>query len=76
MPFKTENTFLTMVNARDESHFHVRYERAISNLDCMKGETTDYPMFINGKAVQPKPYFEDVSPIDTDIVVGRFPKGD
>ena len=74
MPFKTENTFLTMINARDESHFHVRYERAISNLDCMKGETTDYPLFINGKAVQPKAYFDDVSPIDTDIVVGRFPK--
>jgi 1-pyrroline-5-carboxylate dehydrogenase len=75
MPFKSESTFLTMVGARDESHFHVRYERAVSNLDCMKGETTDYPLFINGKTAKPKQYFADSSPIDTDIVVGRFPKG-
>ncbi len=75
MPFKTENTFLTMVNARDESHFHARYERAVSNLECLKGETTDYPMFINGKPIKSKQYFEDASPVDTDIIVGRFPKG-
>ncbi|HEY3420089.1 MAG TPA: aldehyde dehydrogenase family protein [Methanomassiliicoccales archaeon] len=75
MPFKSENTFLTMVNARDESHFHVRYERAVSNLECLKGETTDYPMFINGKTVRTEKYFDDLSPVDTSIVVGRFPKG-
>jgi 1-pyrroline-5-carboxylate dehydrogenase len=75
MPFKSENTFLTMVNARDEGHFHQRYERAVSNLDCLKGETTDYPLFINGRTATPKQYFDDLSPVDTDIIVGRFPKG-
>jgi 1-pyrroline-5-carboxylate dehydrogenase len=75
VPFKTENTFLSMVNSRDESDFHSMYERAVSNLECLRGETTDYPMFINGKTVKPKHYFDDLSPVDTDIVVGRFPKG-
>jgi len=65
-------TYATMTADRMDD-LHRELDRAVATVRTRLGET--YPMFINGAPVTADEQFEDRSPIDTRIVLGRFQRG-
>src|SRR5262245_52863765 len=65
-------TYATM-SADQMEDLHRAMDEEISRVPATFGRS--YPMFINGAAVNAKEEFEDRSPIDTRLVLGRFQKG-
>lgn len=68
----TKVTYATMMADRLDD-IHRELDRAAAAVRTRFGET--YPMYIGGAAVTAAEQFEDRSPIDTRIVIGRFQKG-
>ena len=66
-----ELTYATMFEPPEE--LHERYEAALADVRANLGLT--HTMFIDGKEVEAQDTFEDRSPIDTDLVLGVFQKG-
>ncbi len=64
-------TYATMFNPPEE--LHVRFEEALAKLKAGLGK--EYGMIIDGKDRFSKEKFEDRSPVDTDVVLGVFQKG-
>jgi 1-pyrroline-5-carboxylate dehydrogenase len=64
-------TYATMFEPPEE--LHERYEAALDDVKAKLGLT--HTMFINGQEVEAQETFEDHSPIDTDLVLGVFQKG-
>lgn len=62
-------TYSTMFDPPPE--LHEQFEAALAGARNSLGN--DYAHFIGGRDVHEEPVFEDVSPIDTGIVLGRFP---
>jgi 1-pyrroline-5-carboxylate dehydrogenase len=56
-----------------DPNLHVEFDAAIERVKGMLGRT--YPMYIGGQAVTAAEQFEDTSPIDTRILLGRFQQG-
>jgi 1-pyrroline-5-carboxylate dehydrogenase len=72
--FQNENTFYRMKNEGREEEFHKRYEEGVTLAKEEFGKT--YPMIIDGVEVKSGDgVFEDISPIDTKLVIGYFQKG-
>jgi 1-pyrroline-5-carboxylate dehydrogenase len=72
--FENENTLTRFRSEGKEEEFHRRYESAVSDFQRNLGKT--YPMVIDGKEVfSSDGTFNDVSPSNTDVIVGRFQKG-
>jgi len=69
-PFKL--TYATMFNPPEE--LHNRYEDALAIVKKELGK--EYSMIINGVEKKAAGTFEDHSPINTDMVLGIFQKGD
>jgi len=69
-PFKL--TYATMFNPPEE--LHTRYEKALADLNRTLG--SEYSMIIDGQDVQADAKFKNISPINTDMVLGIFQKGD
>jgi len=69
-PFKL--TYATMFNPPEE--LHTRFEDALAQVKDNLGK--EHSMFIDGSEKQALETFEDHSPIDTDMVLGIFQKGD
>lgn len=65
-------TYATMFNPPEE--LHTRYEEALAEIKANLG--LEYPMIIDGKDVKAKETFENHSPINIDMVLGLFQKGD
>ena len=65
-------TYATMT-AGHMDELHRELDAAIAAAARDVGRT--YPMFINGRAAVADGVFDDTSPIDTRIVIGRFQKG-
>ncbi|MDO9545916.1 MAG: aldehyde dehydrogenase family protein [Pelolinea sp.] len=68
-PFKL--TYATMFNPPEE--LHTRYEEALTRVKANLGQ--EYSMFINGEERKASEQFEDRSPINTEMILGRFQKG-
>jgi 1-pyrroline-5-carboxylate dehydrogenase len=69
-PAQAKVTYATM-SADQMSDLHRDLDVAIEQVKA--GFGADHPMFINGRAVEGAgPAFEDRSPIDTRILIGRF----
>ncbi|MGD8621186.1 MAG: aldehyde dehydrogenase family protein, partial [Anaerolineales bacterium] len=64
-------TYATMFEPPEE--LHERYEAALEEVKAKIGLT--HKMIIDGKEVEAQETFEDRSPIDTDLVLGVFQKG-
>jgi 1-pyrroline-5-carboxylate dehydrogenase len=62
-------TYATMFNPPEE--LHERFDRALATQRSRLGAT--HPMFIDGKDVPAAETEERVSPIDSQIRIGRFP---
>jgi 1-pyrroline-5-carboxylate dehydrogenase len=64
-------TYATMFDPPEALHEH--YERALAKVKSELGR--EYPLLINGEQRWVQEKFEDRSPINTDWLLGRFPKG-
>ena len=64
-------TYATMFNPPEE--LHTRFEQALVKIKANLGK--EYPMIIDGKDRFTAEKFEDRSPVDTDVVLGVFQKG-
>ncbi len=64
-------TYATMFNPPEE--LHSRFEEALKTKLTHQGE--EYAMFIDGKEITINEKFEDISPVDTSVVLGVFQKG-
>ena len=69
-PFKL--TYATMFNPPEE--LHTRYEAALAEVKAKLGR--EHAMLINGKDRYANKKFEDISPINTDWLLGVFQQGD
>ena len=65
-------TYATMMADRLDD-LHRELDRAVATVKTRFGET--YPMYIGGAPVTAADQFEDRSPIDTRLVLGRFQRG-
>ncbi len=66
-------TYASLGNLGDD--FHSTFDAAIGHVQEELGDT--HPIYINGKAKKGKDgTFDDTSPADTRIVLGKFQKGD
>ncbi|HZD36075.1 MAG TPA: aldehyde dehydrogenase family protein, partial [Nitrososphaeraceae archaeon] len=74
MKFENEDTFGKFLRSGKESNFHENYEEAITRIRSQFGRK--YPMIIDGKPVRSTEWFAHVSPIDTRLVLGYFPRGE
>ncbi|GMV02324.1 MAG: aldehyde dehydrogenase family protein [Burkholderiaceae bacterium] len=68
-PFRL--TYSTMFDP--PAAMHERFEAALARVRPRLGQ--DHPMFVDGKARTAPTLFEVRSPIDTRLLVGRFPSG-
>src|SRR3990170_5666366 len=66
---RTKITYATMTADRMED-LHRELDRAIEQVQSTFGRS--YPLMIGGQAVRSSSEFEDRSPIDTRILLGRF----
>ena len=66
-----ELTYATMYNPPEA--LHEKYEAALGAIRGSLGQT--HAMLIDGKDHLTEQFFEDYSPIDTSLLLGKFPKG-
>src|SRR2546428_1814738 len=71
--FSNERTWLTAVETGKQEEFHARYEAAIYKVRETFGDT--HPIYIGGKAIKGPGTFENRSPADLRILIGRFLAG-
>ena len=64
---------ITYATMAADPNLHVEFDAAIERVKGTLGRT--YPMYIGGQAVTAAEQFDDRSPIDTRIVLGRFQQG-
>ena len=64
---------ITYATMAADPNIHVEFDAAIERVKGTLGRT--YPMYINGEAVTAGEQFDDRSPIDTRILLGRFQQG-
>lgn len=64
-------TYATMFNPPEE--LHTGFDAAVTRLKANLGK--EHGMIINGKDVFADEQFEDRSPVNTDLVLARMPKG-
>ena len=75
MPFQNLNTYEYLVKENRVEEYHINFDRAVAAMRSASHETViSYPIFINGEVIPSKQLFDDISPIDPHLVVGRFPK--
>jgi 1-pyrroline-5-carboxylate dehydrogenase len=72
MSIPNSPTKITYTSAHaDMTEFHMLFDEALKVIRTKAGAT--YPLWIDGKAVvSPTPLLEDISPIDTSLVLGKF----
>jgi 1-pyrroline-5-carboxylate dehydrogenase len=68
--FDHENTFMKAKAAGKEEAFHRQYENAVEVVREGFGGT--HPIFVGGKERKVRQTFDDRSPIDTTILLGKF----
>ena len=64
---------ITYATMSADPNLHTEFDAAIGRVKGKLGQT--YPMYVNGQAVTAGSQFDDRSPIDTRIVLGRFQQG-
>jgi 1-pyrroline-5-carboxylate dehydrogenase len=75
LPFQNLNTYVRLAKENKADEFHANFERAVGAMYAAAHDTViSYPMFINGEVIPAKALFDDASPIDPRLILGRFPK--
>lgn len=70
MKFQNEATYQGAAERRQVDRFHARFDRGLEAVEETFGES--HPLHIGGKALSASKTFDDRSPTDTSLVVGRF----
>jgi len=65
-------TYATMYNPTEE--LHTNFEAEVANIKANLGR--EFAMYIDGQDVYAEEKFEDRSPVDTNLLLGVFQKGD
>jgi len=73
MDFTNERTWLSAVESGTQEEFHSRYETAVYKVRELFGET--HPIHVGDRAVRGRATFEDRSPGDLRVLLGRFQAG-
>ena len=74
MVFVNERTYLNAIESGRVEDFHRRYEAAVEKVRDEFGR--DHPIWIDGEEVRSRGgTFEDRSPCDRRVLLGRFQKG-
>jgi len=73
MDFTNERTWLSAVESGTQEEFHSRYETAVYKVREQFGET--HPVHIGDRALRGRATFEDRSPGDLRVLLGRFEAG-
>src|SRR3989337_2119853 len=73
MDFTNERTWLSAVESGTQEEFHSRYETAVYKVREQFGET--HPVHIGDRALRSRATFEDRSPGDLRVLLGRFEAG-
>ena len=64
-----------MLHDSQENMYHIHYEDEVGIMDReMAAGAKAYPIIIDGKRLEARSHFDDVSPIDSKTIVGRFPR--
>lgn len=71
--FENESTYKKFADSGKEQEFDSLFEHAINDAKREFGST--HPMYIDGKAVYSNETLIERSPIDSDITIGKFQKG-
>ncbi|MEM0130104.1 MAG: aldehyde dehydrogenase family protein [Thermoplasmatales archaeon] len=69
MPFENENTYLRMIEKKEEDVFHRRYEEELENVKKFFGK--EYPNLVAGDVFEEEK-ITHVSPIDGKTLIGKF----
>jgi 1-pyrroline-5-carboxylate dehydrogenase len=72
MVFENEHTFQKFVISKEEESFHDQYEQAIQHVKSEFGR--HYPLIIGNKKINTRSEFSHLSPVDTRITLGFFPR--
>ena len=72
MAFENEHTFQKFVISKEEESFHEQYEQAIRDVKSEFGR--QYPIIIGSKKIKTKSKFTHLSPLDSRIALGYFPR--
>ena len=64
---------ITYATMAADPNLHVEFDAAIERVKGTLGQT--YPMYIGGEAITTNEQFDDRSPIDTRILLGKFQQG-
>jgi 1-pyrroline-5-carboxylate dehydrogenase len=70
--FENEHTFQKFVISKEEESFHEQYEQAIRDVKSEFGR--QYPIIIGSKKIKTKSKFTHLSPLDSRIALGYFPR--
>ena len=71
--FENESTYKKFADSGREQEFDDLFESAAN--EVRKGFGTTHPMYIDGKAVYSNETLIERSPIDSEIIIGKFQKG-
>jgi len=76
MPFIHESTWSNLSSKQGELEVHARYEKAIDELTrtLSKGPKVHHN-FIGGKERASVSHFDVLSPVDSGVIIGSFPRG-
>ncbi|MEM3271793.1 MAG: aldehyde dehydrogenase family protein, partial [Thermoplasmatales archaeon] len=69
MPFENENTYLRMIERKEEDLFHRKYEEELENVKKYFGK--EYPNLVAGEVFEEEK-ITHVSPIDGKTLIGKF----
>jgi len=72
MPFENERTFQKFINSKEVESFHDQYEQAIRDVKREFGR--HYPLIIGSTKIKKDSTFIHLSPVDTRIALGYFPR--
>ncbi len=71
--FENESTYRKFADSGREQEFDNLFEKAV--IDVKKGFGSVHPMYIGGKEVYSEEMLTEKSPINSDIIIGKFQKG-
>lgn len=73
--FENVNTHYRMLREGQEGTYHSRYEAEVEAMAERLRSPPEYDAIVDGGRLPGRSYFEDLSPIGSDILVGRFSRG-
>ncbi|OPY31679.1 MAG: NAD(P)-dependent glyceraldehyde-3-phosphate dehydrogenase [Methanomassiliicoccales archaeon PtaU1.Bin124] len=74
MAFQNTLTWKNMVHDGQENMYHIRYESEVGIFEKeMAAGPKRYPIILGGQRLEARSHFDDISPIDASMIVGKFP---